>query len=308
MGIMFPARTAKAAASVAIAATLLISSAAEGDDPLTPITELVIYGIDSDTAELMRYVFSNDTFFRIGVVRDQNGFVIDHPECLSYVPGGDNKGFYSSPMGKDGTGGPKNVLAKIDGLTAEAFMYSMPFTYKGMRGMTSVYDPIAGEWILLGIAHNNKDAKLVTFDLDTGEQSLVMDLDDAWGAPAFEGLSAHPDPDKLYVMTGWKLGELDRTTGVITDVADHTAHARIEALEIAFGDDGPAIEVPGVDPDWTEDGALFSFSNKTDDLLVYNPDGGLTTYPSTFSTVDCEGVVFMTTLKDPFIKVFAQFD
>ena len=62
MGIMFPARTAKAAASVAIAATLLISSAAEGDDPLTPITELVIYGIDSDTAELMRYVFSNDTF------------------------------------------------------------------------------------------------------------------------------------------------------------------------------------------------------------------------------------------------------
>ena len=72
MGILFPARTAKAAAPAAIAATLLISAAAEGADPPTPITELVIYGIDADTHELMRYVFSNDTFFRIGVVRDQN--------------------------------------------------------------------------------------------------------------------------------------------------------------------------------------------------------------------------------------------
>ena len=109
-------------------------------------------------------------------------------------------------------------------------------------------------------------------------------------------------------MTGWKLGELDRTTGVITDVADHSPYARTESLEIAFGDNGPAIEVPGVDPTWTQDGALFGFSDSTNDLLVYNPAGGLTVYPSAFTAVDCEGLVFMTTLKDPFIKVFAQFD
>ena len=292
--------TAKIAAA-AIAATLAISPVAQAA-PATPVKELVLYGIDADSHELVRYAFKTDTYSVIGTVVDQDGYAIDHPEAMTYIPSGPNKGFYAAPMGKDGTGGPKNVLARIDGLTAEAYMYPTPqFTYKGIRGMTTVWDPIAMDWVMLAIAHNNKDAKLVRLDPATGEQFLVMDLDDAWGDPAFEGLSRHVDPDKLYVMTGWKLGLLDLSTGVITDVADHSAYARTESLEIAFGDGGAQIAVPGIPADWTKDGALFGFSDSSNDMLIYNPAGGFTVYtPCSFASLDCEGLVFMTQSQDPF--------
>ncbi len=290
------------------AVALAISPDAQGAESATPVGQLVVYGIDADTHEFLRYSFKDDTFNVIGTVVDQNGFVIDHPEALTYIPSGPNKGFYSAPVGKDGTGGPRNVLAKIDGLTAEAYMYSTPqFTYKGIRGMTTVWDPIAMDWVMLGIANNSGDAKLVRFDPATGEQFLVMDLDDGWGNPSFEGLSRHVDPDKLYVMTGWKLGLLDLSSGVITDVADHSAYSRTESLEIAFGDDGPMVTVPGVPATWTKDGALFGFSDSTNDMLIYDPDGGFSVYaPCSFTTVDCEGLVFMTQIQDPFGKITVE--
>ena len=295
--------TAKVAAA-AIAATLALNPVAQGG-PATPVKELVLYGIDADSHELVRYAFETDTYSVIDEVVDQNGHTIDHPEAMTYIPSGPNSGFYASATGKDGTGGPSNVLARIDGLTADAYMFSTPpFTYIGIRGMTTLWDPIAGDWVMLGIAHNAGDAKLVRFDPATGEQFLVMDLDDGWGNPSFEGLSRHVDPDKLYVMTGWKLGLLDLTTGVITDVADHSAYARTESLEIAFGDSGPTIAVPGVPGGWTKDGALFGFSDSSNEMLIYNPAGGFTLYtPCSFASLDCEGLVFMTEAQDPFGKI-----
>ena len=124
----------------------------------------------------------------------------------------------------------------------------------------------------------------------------------------FEGLSRHPDPNLLYVLTGWKLGELDLTTGTISDVADHTVHARTESIEIAFGDNGPAISVPGVPAAWTVNGALFAFSDSTNDMLVYDPSGGgFTVYaPCSFTAQDCEGLVFMTRNQDPYGKITVE--
>ncbi len=109
-----------------MAGAFAICPAVGGTAPPTPVTELVLYGIDADTHELLRYVFDTDTYTPIGKVVDQNGFVIDHPECLTYVPSGPYKGFYSVPTGKDDTGGPKNVLCKIDGLTGDAYMWRSP--------------------------------------------------------------------------------------------------------------------------------------------------------------------------------------
>ena len=67
--------------------------------PPTPVTEVIVYGIDADTHEFLRYSFETDTFLRIAVVVDQNGYVIDHPESMTYYPVGPDKGFYSAPMG-----------------------------------------------------------------------------------------------------------------------------------------------------------------------------------------------------------------
>ena len=41
----------------------------------TAIEEVVMYGIDADTYELLRYVFATDAYTRIGVVVDENGNV-----------------------------------------------------------------------------------------------------------------------------------------------------------------------------------------------------------------------------------------
>ena len=293
--------------AIATAVAFAVCPAVSGAPP-TDITELVLYGIDADTHELLRYVFGKDEFTRIGVVADQNGFAIDQPECLTYVPSGPDKGFYTSPMGKDGTGGPKNVLAKINGMTGKAFMYSTPFTYTDLRGMVTIPDG-AGGWIIYAVAHNNFDTKLVELNPADGSQTWVVDLDANALADAaagfsgeFEGLAVHPtDPDKLYIMSGYKLAELDISSGAVNEVADHQIWARTESLELMTGDNGLAITVPGVDVSWTQEGALFAFSDNLDMMLIY--DGGRSNfveYSCSFVTVDCEGLVFMTQSQDPF--------
>ncbi len=295
-------RRAIAAAGVAVACA--ICPTAEATDPPTPITELVLYGIDADSHELMRYVFDTDTFTPIGLVIDQNGFTIDHPECLTYLPSGPHKGFYSVPSGKDDTGGPKNVLCKIDGLTADAYMYpTAQFTYKSIRGMTTVWDADLGDWIMYGIAHNNNDPKLVTFNPATGAQTLISTLDTL--GSAYEGLATHPtDPDKLYIMTGWKLAELDIATGAVNEMADHAAWSRTEALELMVGDNGLAVTIPGVDPNWTQQGALFGFSDSKNMMLIYDPGGSnFAEYTCSFVARDCEGLVFLTQTQDPYGEV-----
>ncbi len=42
----------------------------------TAIEEVVMYGIDADTYELLRYTFDTDEYVSIGVVTDENGNVV----------------------------------------------------------------------------------------------------------------------------------------------------------------------------------------------------------------------------------------
>ncbi len=91
-----------------------------------------------------------------------------------------------------------------------------------IRRVTAVWDADLGDWIMYGIAHNNNDPKLVAFNPATGAQALISNLDNTLGS-AYEGLATHPtDPDKLYIMTGWKLAELDIATGAVNEIADHS--------------------------------------------------------------------------------------
>ena len=200
------------------------------------------------------------------LVVDQNGFLIDHPECLTYIPQGPHKGFYSSPMGKDGTGGPKDVLAKINGLDGSAFMYPTQFSNRGLRGMTPMQDS-SGNWVIF--AHANKAAvrRLVSIDPATGLDTLIMPV-----TQIYEGIAEHPEDGKIYAVTGWELWVIDYLNFTETMVAPH-AHPRTEALEYAYGDSVPAITVPGVDTSWTTGGALFCFAQNYG-LMVMNPATG----------------------------------
>ena len=289
-------------------ATLLLSPQALAPPlPPTPVTELIMYGIDADTHEFLRYSFETDTFLRIAVVVDQNGYVLDHPEGMTYYPVGPDKGFYCAPMGKDGTGGPTHRLTKIDAMTGRAFVYSTPLTYKGLRGMTTAYDPIADQWTMYAIAQNNGTPKIVKINPATGVDTLVMDLPTPSGPYQWEGLSLHPSPNMFYGITGSRLYEINRLTSVVTLKGDHNVWARTEALEIVFGDDSNAIAVPGVPPGWTNDGALFCFSDGKDQMMVYHPQSGnWELYPCSFRTIDCEGLVFFTKQRDPYRAILAD--
>ncbi len=289
--------------------------------PATPLGEIVLYGIDADTHELLRYTFDTDTFVRIGVVVDQNGFEIDHPEGFTYIPTGDYKGFYAVSQSKDFTGGPQHTRAKINGMDGTCVMSPQPVMPDAqIRGMTTVPDGIGG-WRMLAISNRDSasDIRLIEIHPETGLFTTLFDLTPIWGnlglnsgaGVAWEGLSRHPDPNKLFILTGYEVVEFDLTDGSFQQVCDHVPINRTEALEIAFGDGGQNILIPGVPATWTAQGALFGFSDNLDTLVVYDMpsllDGdavaNYTQYPCAFDAVDCEGIVFMTQNQDPYGKI-----
>ncbi|MCH8006790.1 MAG: hypothetical protein IH888_11270 [Planctomycetes bacterium] len=56
-------------------------------------------------------------------------------------------------------------------------------------------------------------------------------------------------------------------------------------------------------------GVLFGFSDAFDMLMIINPaTGAAVPYPGSFTTIDCEGLVFVTTGNDPLYGVLRSFD
>ncbi len=108
-------------------------------------------------------------------------------------------------------------------------------------------------------------------------------------------------------MTDTGLYSIDLATQTETHIGDH-GWTKTEALEFAFGDTDPVVEVPGVpDPAWTASGTLFSFDDNSDSLLVVNPnDGQAFEYLSSFTAIDCEGIEFMSVNNDPFGKIMVD--
>jgi hypothetical protein len=62
----------------------------------TSLADLVIYAIDQDTDELIRYKFYSDYVTRIGEVVDQDGAVVDDVDALAHIATGDYKGLYAA--------------------------------------------------------------------------------------------------------------------------------------------------------------------------------------------------------------------
>ena len=281
-------------AGIGLAAVLLAFSGGrelQAADP-TPLDEVVMYGIDGDTNELLRYAYATDEYTVIGVVTADDGRSLDKAEALTYIPSGPNKGMYAIPEEGDLAG----HLIRISpmGATAEVIADT---GMTEVTGMVARFNTGTGAWeVFVGTRTN-----LVAMDPGTGSYVELMTTSDT-----FECLALTVD-DRLLVMADDKMWELDWTAGTRTEIGTTDGYKKIEAMEFAFGNN-IEITVPGVTPSWTVDGALLGFDDRENALVVINPNTAeVVTIPCSFAAVDCEGVVMFTERTDPFGTVVATF-
>jgi len=156
---------------------LLPATAHAAPQPDTTVNDLFMYGIDADTFELLRYEMATDTFVSVGVVVDQNNYIVKDVEALAYVPAGPYKGFYGMTNYHD-TKPTKMVM--INALDATAWEYPDPVGFWKVTGLIAYQDPGDGEWSLIGATKNTGQAdfaaKLIEVDLETGLATEIMDL------------------------------------------------------------------------------------------------------------------------------------
>lgn len=270
----------------------------------TEIDDIVMYAVESsDPARLMRYFFRSDTFVSIGNLWTSDGLPVDDVEALSYVPQGPYKGLFGVA-----TDGPtEQHLTRISPLTAEAIVYGPNLGGAKIIGMIADYDFDEGKWSLLATDANGK---LRRIDVETGNAATIANV-----GKEFEGLARNSE-GVIYANTNTKLYRLDPAGGNQYDVVliGSMGLSRAESLEFAFGNAAPPINVPGVDPSWTEFGVLFVFDDDTNEFGILNPQTGqfkqylVDGQPSSFSNEDAEGMIFVTTLNDPLYGSIDGFD
>ena len=298
---MHPRHMAWLGLGAAGATSLIVISVAvvadEEGPPTTPVEEVVMYGVDDDTDQLLRYAFSAQEYLVIGQVRDQDGNLVDEIESLAYIPSGPDKGLYGVT---NYDGNVATRLARINILDAKTTVYPVDTGFGNVEGMVAVREPATDKWVLYATNQANVPQggggkkNLISIDPATGLGTLVMKLD-----RKFEGLAKGPD-GTLYAAKGDELWMIDPLAGTNTRIGEHD-YDDVEALEFAFGDNAPQIDVPGVPQEWTENGILFGASDEVNSILILNPaTGEAMPFGMPFATPDWEGMVFMTKLTDPY--------
>lgn len=276
-----------------------VEAAGQGQPPqLTPIGDVVVYAVDTDAYELLRYNFDTDLFSRVGVVTDQNGNVVTDIQGLAMIPHGPDRGLYGT-ANFHGVLPPR--LVKINPLDATARLYAAGIGFDSVEGLVAAEDADTSAWSLIGASAT---PGLITIDPATGTGSVLMATD-----RHYRGLALDPD-GTLYGVSGDELWTIDRATGDEDRVGTITDDAIYGALEHAFGDLDPRIKVPSsggqaVVPDsWTMDGIMFAFNVTDRRLQVINPSkGDPIAWPCSLQSVACEGLAFTTRNQDPYQSI-----
>ena len=253
-----------------------------------------MYGIDADTNELLRYSFETDDFVRIGVITTSNGQTARDNEALAWVPSGPARGMYAIPSEGPLTG----WLLRVNPLDGMAVKVNQTNLRKAI-GMV-VYRDEDGDWMIL-VSDRDSDAALYAVDPMTGDKTFLLEADNE-----YEGLCLTPD-DRVLGNTEKALWEIDLMAGTETKLGDFD-YEKVESLEYAFGDGAPTIDATaaGVPAAWTANGLLLAFDDDSDALMLVNPaNGDAVNYNCSFTTVDCEGLVFTTKNSDPYGRVVA---
>ena len=303
-----------ATATFLLGTVLLPSPASAEPPPATDITHVIMYGVDDNTSELVRYNFGTDEYVRVGVVRDQNGNMVQDLECLAHVAGGPHKGFYA--VANFERAAPCR-LVKINPLNAQAYMYPNPVVDWALadkvEGLVSFQDPGTGQWKLWATTERagSSSEYLLDIDMDLGVESRKVAL-----TKNVEGL-ARDSTGQLFAVTKspvklWKIDVApDFSSANMYDGRRLSGGLRAEALEFAFGDAQPPLttSLPGVDSSWTTNGMLVGFDDDRDMLMIINPNNAdAVQYPSAFDLIDCEGLIFTTAQTDPVLGAIAGFD
>jgi hypothetical protein len=304
---------------IALASALSGGPAARAGGPelSTPVAEMVLYAVDADTNELLRYSFSTDSILSMGEVKTASGTKLSDMEALAYVANGPQKGLYAIPT----KGSFVRQLVRIDPLTGLATPFGPKVVPSGRKitGMIAEFDSGTGAWSLLGCSGEDVTSdpdrvearKLIGIDPATGTSTLVAALTDG---RRFEGL-ARNSVGQLYAVSRTHFYRIDEDAGAYTVVdLGETGLNKAEALEFAMGRAQPRVDVPGVGEGWTKYGALFVFDDNSDSFGVLNPASGsfveflVDGSPSTFSTDDAEGMVLVTLFDDPLFGTVEGFD
>lgn len=288
-------RPALAALAVLLPAESPVQAAGQGQPPhLTPIGEVVVYAVDADSYELIRYNFDTDAYIRVGVITDQNGNVVTDIAGLALIPHGPQRGLYGT-ANFHGVLPPR--LVKINPLDATARLYPAGVGFGSVQGLVAAQDAGTSAWSLLGAT---ADPGLITIDPTTGAGTMLTAT-----AEPYRGL-ALDFAGTLYGVSGDALWTIDRATGDEDEVGEITDDATFGALEHAFGDFEPRIKVPSgghaVVPDsWTADGIMFAYDVTEKKLRIINPHNAHNVdWACTLEAVDCEGLAFTTRLRDPY--------
>ena len=268
------------------ATTLALCASAAVHGQATDVGEIVMYGIDADTDQLLRYNFDTDVFTVVTTFSTEM-----HIEAMCWIPEGQAKGMYAVPE----RGSYENQIIRIhpfDGSWTPYFNLNERIT-----GGTGYFDPDLGRWVMMWVEHDSD--YLLTMDPMTGNVSTIVP-----SVANFEGIALAANGTTVYGVTTTKLYKVNLNTGVETYIGAMPGADKVESLAFAFGDDDPAVEVPGVPVAWTQGGMLVAFDDDNTDLLIINPSNAdVIRYACSFAGVDVEGIVFMTKATDPLGKV-----
>jgi hypothetical protein len=288
-------------------AAVSVLSGTAGVSGQTPISEVVMYGIDADTWALVRYAFETDTFVSVGIVKDQNGAIVTDCEALTCIPAGPHEGLYAGANFYEAT---PSRLVKVNGIDpGNSYKYPVNVGFNKIEGMTAVQDwgGIPGWSILAVTKHHNPgdgDHCLLRIDPATGIGTLIMPTNER-----YDGLALSPPGTPAGTIYGWARDDgvwiINPVAGTETRLPGNAPFDRVDTLEWAWGDSLPAIDCTPVAPAaWTANGVLFGFDDDSNALLILDPaTGNAVTYPCSFTTVDCEGLAFTTQLRDPYGEI-----
>lgn len=302
--------------------TFGMTAAANGQDgEATPISDLVLYGVDRGTSTLVRCGFGDERYNVVDQIHLQDGTVLSDVRCLGYIPG--RLDLYAVWN----VSGSQSKLLKIDMFSAEAEMMQRDVSYGYITGMVGmhldIWDHNRGHgndcdrydedntgngggangnggldaddcWtFVVSSTSDSGDHDLLRIDPSTGRSYHLANL-----SRAYEGLAASYD-EMLYGVHEGQIWKIDPVSGAESMVGEGS-YAGLEALEFAFGKESPAISIPGVDASETAMGAMFGFSDSGDALLLVSDSSGVSQpFASPVNTMDLEGLVVISRYSDP---------
>ena len=119
--------------------------AGQGGEAPTPYDQVVLYGVSSETDELVRYAFDNGQISQLGELRYSDGTAAGNVECLGFIPSGPHKGFYGVDN-YDGAQHSRLVTISAFGAVVEAVGADTGFG--NVEGMAVTWDPLESDWVM----------------------------------------------------------------------------------------------------------------------------------------------------------------